>query len=61
MVTCERSLCERWSEDDVTVGRNASVTAMWTIYIAGDRTLLTTIQFISWYRCMKDALDYGGR
>jgi len=61
MVTCERSLCERWSEDDVTVGRNESETAMWSIDIDGDRTLLTTNQFVSLYRCMREALDYGGR
>ena len=33
MVNHERSLCERWTEDDVTVGRNESVIAMWSITI----------------------------
>ncbi len=61
MVKSERSLCERWTEDDVTVGRNESVVAMWSITIDGDRTLLTTNQFVALYRCMREALDYGGR
>ncbi len=61
MVEHERCLCERWTEGDVTVGRNESVTAMWSISIDGDRTLLTTNEFVSLYRCMREALDYGGR
>ena len=56
MVEHERQLCERWTEDDVTVGRNESVIAMWSITIDGDRTLLTTNQFVSLYRCMREAL-----
>lgn len=61
MVKKEKCLCERWTEGDVTVGRNESVMAMWSITIDGDRTLLTTNEFVSLYRCMKEALDYGDR
>ena len=56
MVKKEKCLCERWTEDDVTVGRNESVIAMWTVTIDGDRTLLTTNQFVALYRCMREAL-----
>ena len=56
MVEHERSLCERWTEDDVTVGHNESVIAEWSISIDGDRTLLTTNQFVALYRCMREAL-----
>ena len=58
MVEHERSLCERWTEGDVTVGRNESVLAMWSISIDGDRILLTTNEFIELYRCMRKALGH---
>lgn len=58
MVEYESCLCERWTEDDVTVGRNESVVAMWSITIDGDRTLLTTNEFIALYRCMRRALGH---
>lgn len=57
MVRKEKCVCERWSEGDVTVGRNESVIAMWSITIDGDRTLLTTDEFVRLYRCMREALD----
>ncbi len=47
MIEHEHCLCERWTEDDVTVGRNESVVAMWSI---------TTNQFVALYRCMREAL-----
>lgn len=58
MVKKEKCICERWSEGDVTVARNESVLAMWSITIDGDRTLLTTDEFVRLYRCMREALDY---
>ena len=56
MIGHEMCLCERWTEDDVTVGHNESVTAEWSIDIDGDRTMLTTNQFVALYRCMREAL-----
>lgn len=56
MIGHEMCLCERWTEDDVTVGRNESVVAMWSITIDGDRILLTTNQLVALYRCMREAL-----
>ena len=58
MVKKEKCLCERWTEGDVTVGRNESVIAMWSITIDGDRKLLTTNEFVNLYNCMREALGY---
>jgi hypothetical protein len=57
LVKKEKCICERWTEGDVTVGCNESVIAMWSITIDGDRTLLTTDEFVRLYRCMREALD----
>jgi hypothetical protein len=56
MIEREVRICERWTLGDVTVGHNESVIAEWSITVDGDRTLLTPHEFITLYRCMKEAL-----